>query len=110
MKSLNFLSGESWCLDSRLPHLICFDVIVDTLESSEAFKKFVSLVRIMEMRKVFPFDMEALQGLLNKERRKDNKITIPNFQTRDLQDRPPYLPLSSGQGRLLFHPPLDIVG
>ena len=60
MKSLNIFPGESWCLDSRLPDLICFDVVVDTLESPKAFKKFVRLVRVMEMRKVFPFDMIAL--------------------------------------------------
>ena len=68
MKSLNIFPGEPWCLDSRLPVLISFDIVVDTLESPKAFKKFVRLVRIMEMRKVFPFDMKTLQGLLNKKR------------------------------------------
>jgi hypothetical protein len=110
MKSLNIFSRESWCLDSRLPDLVGFDVVVDTLESPKAFKEFVRLVRVMEMRKAFPFDMEALQGLLNKERRNDSEINVPGFQTRDLQDRPLYLPLESGQVRLLFHPLLDIFG
>ena len=110
MKSLNIFSRESWCLDSRLPDLIGFDVVVDTLESPKAFKKFVRLIRVMEMRKTFPFDMEALQGLLNKERRKNSKINVPDFQTRDLQDRPLYLPLESGQVQLLFHLLLDMFG
>ena len=61
MKSLGIFSGESWCLDARLPDLICFDVVIYTLESLEAFKKFVGLVRVMKMRKVFPLDMKALQ-------------------------------------------------
>ena len=63
MKRLNIFPGEPWCLDSRLPNLICFDVVVDTLESLKAFEKFVRLVRVMKMRKVFPFDMKALQGI-----------------------------------------------
>lgn len=49
MESLNIFPGEPWCLNSRLPDLICFDVVVDTLESPKAFKKLVRLVRVMEM-------------------------------------------------------------
>ena len=97
-------------MNPGLPDLICFDVVVDTLESPKAFKKFVRLVRVMEMRKVFPFDMKALRGLLNIRKEKDSKIKVPNFQTTDLQGRPPYLPPVSGQGQLLSHLPLDSVG
>ena len=41
---------------------------------------------------------------------KYGEANVPNFQTRDPQDHPLYLLLESGQGQLLFHLPLDIVG
>jgi len=82
MKSLSIFSGKSWCLDSRLPDLICFDVVVDTLKSSKAFKEFVRLVRVVEMREVFPLNMEALQGLLNMGRWKDSEVECTTFSNQ----------------------------
>ena len=52
--------GNAGSTDAGLPDLVGFDIIVNTFEAPEALEEFISLVCVMKMRKVFPFDMKAL--------------------------------------------------
>lgn len=47
-------------VDTSLPDLVGFDVIVNTFKAPEALEELISLVCVVEMGKVFPFDMKAL--------------------------------------------------
>jgi hypothetical protein len=60
VQGFDIFSGETRCFQSRLPGLVGFDVIIDPLQASETLEEFVGFVGIVEMRKVFPFDMKSL--------------------------------------------------
>lgn len=52
--------GDTGRTDAGLPDLVSFDIIVNTFEAPEALEELISLVCVMKVRKVFPFDMKAL--------------------------------------------------
>lgn len=60
VQGFGIFSRKTGCFQSRLPDLVGFDVIIDPLEASETLEEFVCFVGIVEMRKVFPFDMKSL--------------------------------------------------
>jgi hypothetical protein len=39
---------------------VCFDVVVDALQTFEPLQEFVGFVSIMQVGKVFPLDVKAL--------------------------------------------------
>jgi hypothetical protein len=52
--------GNTGSTDAGLPDLVGFDIIVNTFEAPEALEELISLVCVMKVRKVFPFDMKSL--------------------------------------------------
>lgn len=61
VEGFGIFSREAGCFQSRLPGLVGFDVVIHPLKASETLEEFVGFVGIVEMRKVFPFDMKSLQ-------------------------------------------------
>jgi hypothetical protein len=60
VESFNVFTGYPRGGKSRLPNLVSLDIVVHAFQSFETFEEFICLICVMEMRKVFPFDMEAL--------------------------------------------------
>jgi hypothetical protein len=60
LQRLDVLTADTWRVDARLPLLVRLDVVVDALQPLEALEEVVCLVCVVQMRKVFPFDVEAL--------------------------------------------------
>jgi len=60
MESLSFFARDSRCIDTRMPKLVLLDVVVDAFEALEAFEEFICLIGVVQVGKVFPFDVESL--------------------------------------------------
>lgn len=60
MKGLDVFAGQSRSAQAGLVGFIALDIIVHALQAPETLEKLVGLVGVVEMRKVFPLDVESL--------------------------------------------------
>jgi len=59
-KSFCVFARKTRGVEARLINLVGLDVIIDTFEAFKSLEKLVGFVSVVQMRKVFPFDMETL--------------------------------------------------
>ncbi len=59
-KGFSIFPGQSRGIQPRLPLLIRFNIVIDTLQTFESLQELVRLVRVVKMGEVLPLDMKTL--------------------------------------------------